>query len=241
MMFARDFCKKWDIASYHCRERFASKKNEVALYTFINSQGQAWDWVVKKYCQPQSSNKEAEILTVLYTAGLTVPKLIAAADNYLVLEYIKGQNLLTWCEEQEKKTQGQTITQEVVTVLEQLAAWFVNCYRILDDFYGYSIALNDVNLRNFIAAERIYGLDFEDCRAGTKVEDMGKFCAFALTYDPAFTFWKYQFILAVKDIIIKRLELPWNAVFLEMGKELQRMSQRRQRQDFSLDRLDAIK
>ena len=29
MMFARDFCKM-DIASYHCRERFASK-NEVAL------------------------------------------------------------------------------------------------------------------------------------------------------------------------------------------------------------------
>ena len=80
-------------------------------------------------------------------------------------------------------------------MLEQLAAWFVNCYRILDDFYGYSIALNDVNLRNFIAAERIYGLDFEDCRAGTKVEDMGKFCAFALTLRSCFYFLEISIYL----------------------------------------------
>ncbi|HZK25694.1 MAG TPA: hypothetical protein VFC74_09985, partial [Oscillospiraceae bacterium] len=74
-----------------------------------------------------------------------------------------------------------------------------------------------------------------------KEEDIGKFCAFVLTYDPAFTFWKYQFILAVKETLVKKLKLPWSAVFLEMEKELQRMSERRQRHDFIPARLKAIK
>ncbi|NLZ93601.1 MAG: hypothetical protein GX922_06275 [Firmicutes bacterium] len=198
--------------------------------------------MIKEYRNRHAMSKEAQIIQALYAEGLAVPKIIAAGDGHLILEYLPGKNLLTWFEEQEKEAQQPAINEGITTVLEQLASWLADFYNIMHRKYGYSIVLNDVNLRNFIVIEeKIFGLDFEDCCAGTKEEDLGRLCAFILTYDPVFTFWKYQFVLAIKDIIVKKLNLSWDVVFEEIEKELQRMSQRRQRPDISIERINVIK
>ncbi|NLZ39274.1 MAG: hypothetical protein GX893_06675 [Firmicutes bacterium] len=198
--------------------------------------------MIKIYTHPRSLSKEAQIMQALYDEGLAVPKIIASGANYLVLEYIQGKNLLTWFEEQEKKAQKPAGSKEITSVLEQWALWFADFYGILHRKYGYSIILNDVNLRNFIVTEQeIFGFDFEDCRTGKKEEDLGRLCAFILTYDPIFTFWKYQFVLAIKDIIVKSLNLSWETVFKEIKKELECMKERRQRPDIIPERVDIIK
>ncbi len=64
--------------------------------------------------------------------------------------------------------------------------------------------MGDMNLRNFILKNtfpggELYRIDFEDYKTGIIEEDLGSFCAFILSYCPAFTEWKVE--LARKFII----------------------------------------
>ncbi|MCR3922187.1 MAG: hypothetical protein NUK65_06685 [Firmicutes bacterium] len=222
-MFDKEFTVQRDIVRFDKKEEFYSKKNDVALFSFIDSRQQTKEWVVKKYCTGKTT-KEKDILNYLYEGGLAVPELIYAGENHLVLQYLKGVTLLEWLERQEQHYEiGHASRQTIVN----WADWFLLCYSLLEKAYGESMILGDVNWRNFILAETIYGLDFEDCRIGKREEDIGCLCAFALTYNPSFTPWKLKLVAVIQDVFEDKLSLSSTLISREMNKELSRMQERR--------------
>lgn len=227
-MFEPAFYQKCGIKAAQLLRRFDSKNNKVALFSFLKEENREESWIVKKYQDPDRCQKEAEILGVLDTAGLAVPKIMYIAADYLVLEYLEGVTFLEWLENAEKAGWAR---EQYLACLHDFAHWFKAFYRVSAENFSPGLIFGDVNLRNFLLGEQFYGLDFEDCRPGLPAEDLGCFCAYILTYDPAFTWWKYQFVAAVKEEVLPKLGLDWRPVFCELQKELERMSRRRKRKN----------
>lgn len=227
-MFELEFCKKFNIVSYQLEKRFYSKKNEVALYSFCDAKNNLKKWVVKHFSSPRRCRKEAKVLKILSSSGLAVPGIIYSTNHCIIMEYIQGETLLAWLEKSEQTAAPVAGTTGLLTAL---ASWLQDAYQALHRAYGHSMILGDVNLRNFVLSECIYGLDFEECRAGSPEEDLGRLCAFVLTYNPGFTLWKYRFVAAIKNVIAAELNLSWQRVFTEMLKELEQMSKRRNEQN----------
>jgi len=231
-MFETAFCEKYGINSVQVLRRFHSKKNEVILFSFLLTSNREEKWIVKKFKNPARCQKEAEILTLLYDAGLAVPKIIYAAADHLVLSYLPGITFLEWLEREEK---AGCPKENYLSCLHDFARWLKAFYQITAQKLSPGLILGDVNLRNFLLGEKFFGLDFEDCRPGLPEEDLGRFCAYVLTYNPAFTRWKYQFVAACKEIVAEKLNLTWGPVFLELQKELESMSRRRKKQNLAAD------
>ncbi|NLN07323.1 MAG: phosphotransferase [Firmicutes bacterium] len=208
------------------RADLPSKKNKVSLYRLQMAGEGEKHWVVKRFAAAERCKKEAEILAVLKAAGVAVPRLIFAAENYLILEYIAGRTLLAWLEETEEIQEGQLQTGPE-PVAEQLSDWLVSCYAALDKAYGEPQILWDVQLRNFLLADRLYGLDFEECKRGRPETDIGRLFAFILTYHPPFTACKFGFVAALRASLALRLPLSWQLVADEITREFTRMQKRR--------------
>lgn len=228
MHIDQGFLIKHNILSYRLQERFLSKQNAVSLVSFIDRLGKERQWVVKRYSSPEGHmEKEAEILTLLYKEGLTVPEVIYAGETNIVMRHIKGITMLEWMEGKEQEAVDARIQGGVLNAVEELTCWLKNFYAIMAHNYGESVILGDVNLRNFILADRIYGVDFENCRQGKIEEDIGKLCAFALTYDPPYTRWKCLLVSAMKEIMSGVLQLSEKELAAEIDKELHEMGKRR--------------
>ncbi len=76
-------------------------------------------------------------------------------------------------------------------------------------------------------SDNIYGLDFEDCREGLPEQDIGRFCAFLLTYIPSFTPFKINAARQAFGTISRGLGLNRKTVLMEIEKELTAISRRR--------------
>ncbi|HHX74365.1 MAG TPA: phosphotransferase [Firmicutes bacterium] len=225
-MLSAEFCRREGIMSCEHKADLPSKKNKVSLYRLQTAAEGEKHWVVKRFAAAIRCKKEAEILAVLATAGVAVPRLIFAADNYLILEYIPGRTLLAWLEETEGMKEGQQQTDHE-PVAEQLSDWLVSCYAALEQVYGEPHILWDVQLRNFLLADRLYGLDFEECKRGRPETDIGRLFAFILTYHPPFTACKFDFVAALRASLVPRLPLSWQLVADEADREFTRMQKRR--------------
>ena len=70
-------------------------------------------------------------------------------------------------------------------------------------------------------------VDFEDCKVGEIEEDIGKFIAFFLTYDPSFTSWKRSVAESMKSLCRDTMDVDIPRISLEIEKELGRMALRR--------------
>ena len=127
------------------------------------------------------------MLQLLKEKGLSVPQVFIIQDQYVIMEYIEGKTLLETIEEREVdyKLKKGCCYQSNQQLISALIEWLKNFYRYADE----RIILKDINLRNFIINNdgEIYGFDFEDCDVGKIKEDVGKLCAYILTYDPPFT------------------------------------------------------
>jgi hypothetical protein len=73
----------------------------------------------------------------------------------------------------------------------------------------------------------VYRVDFEDCCEGKVEEDMGKFIAFFLTYDPSFTAWKKSVSESIKSYCKDTMDINISRVDQEIEMELVRMAERR--------------
>ena len=218
-----------DIHRYDIKKGFISRKNEVYLVDVEKTSGQILPCVLKKYSNPnKSKSKEAFLLKVLGQRGLDVPKIYFEGDDYLLLEYIDGETFLDVVTNLEK-SQGENIhyTKNYM-VLFQLFKWLQNLQRITKETLGKSYIFMDINFRNFILKDKIYGVDLEDCSCkGYKEIDGGKFCAYLLTYNPSFTPWKKAVIKQALDIMT--IEFGYNREVLEKEtkRELSKIQNRR--------------
>ncbi len=144
--------------------RLKSKKNEVLLLSLGNTPFPDHDMVIfKKYCTPGSS-LEKDLLSKLYASDVLVPKILQTDKEFVVLEYIDGQNL---CD-----ILNATLDPKYA---HMLAKWFANFHQAFPASNGVVTLKGDARLRNFIVRDgQCYGLDFEDSHEGSFVNDIAE-------------------------------------------------------------------
>lgn len=210
-------------------EKFYSKKNKV--YKAKCNEGSLLEKdfvVVKRYLQSYSNiKKEVDLLKYLKQKGLSVPEIYFQKNEYLLMEYIEGKTLLDIMEEREQSNPLEMggIYQSNDKLIGQLIEWMKKFYYYTDN----KIIMKDINLRNFIVSNEgiIYGFDFEDYTEGDVKEDIGKLCAYMLTYSPPFTSWKLKFTQEVFNRFANEFGVNHNILLDEVEKQINRINSNR--------------
>lgn len=165
---------------------------------------------------------------------LNVPRLYYAGESFLILEFLGRKNLLDYILEEENKVYNQIRKSDSKPGLSNYKP-FLDALGFITNFNNYmkaiknrSYILHDMNFRNFIlVSDRIFRVDFEDCREGEVEEDAGKFIAFFLTYKPEFTSWKKKLAASIKKHCITNLHMNGKLLEEEILKEFDSMKSRR--------------
>ena len=202
--------------------RLKSKKNEVYLLSLIDTPFQKYDKVILKKYHTRSPMLEVNLLSKLYSTNL-VPKLLLDAKEFVVLEYIEGQNL---CD-----VLNSTLD---LKYAQMLAEWFANFHQALPATNEVVTLKGDAHLRNFIVRDgRCYGLDFEESYVGSFVNDIAQaagsiFDTHPGIEDPLFfpaklmlvsKFLKTYIDLRHNELVIKELKEQFIPTFIRILKE----------------------
>jgi hypothetical protein len=206
---------------YRQIEKFFSRVNSVFLIESAQKPGQLF--VLKDFEKNlkrlHSELKGADIFNNVS------PEILYSDDRYIIHEYIPGKTLLSVYEECEREDSG------FETIVSSLINFFL---KVHSSDPGY--ILSDVNLTNFIADERSFSdsgefglryVDYESVKKGEKEEDIGRFAAFALTYDPVLTEWKYRFASEFIRLASDYLNADKNKITEYLKKEIHAMNKRR--------------
>lgn len=217
--------------------KFYSKKNNVnkIKITFLNGSKQFF--VVKEYIGDDwnlRKDKETYILSILQKSTLGAPKIFLEDKNLLILEFLGIETLLDHiCACEDNHAPGKLGQMEFpdskscIGKIKQACLYIYEFNGFLKKITGLSYILSDMNLRNFIPGDKIYRVDFEDCNKGQVEEDIGKFIAFLLTYDPPFTEWKLKASDEIRQYCVKNFNLDLQRINIEVEKELDLMKSRR--------------
>lgn len=140
---------------------FISRKNAVSLTDDGN--------ILKTFENARALETERAALRLL--DGRLAPKLLAATDNSLVLQYVKGDLLLD---------RYLTTDEYTAAVLAASVAETVRGIHKLTD----GLITVDENFRNYIVTENgCVRIDFEEASAGTLTGACAKLSAFAVLYE----------------------------------------------------------
>ena len=201
----------------HKEIKLRSKRNNV--FRIVEDEG---IYILKKFENHENYIREKEVLSILKKAGINVPSIIKAEENYLYLEDLGEVNFLDWYEEQEKNNALD------ISMVYELCSWFKDFYSAVFEFYKKQFILYDVNFKNFIICDnKVYGIDFEQVRPGHIEEDAGRLVAFGLTYNPSMTEWKMNFRNIFIDILSNELNIEKEKIISEENKELAAIKKRR--------------
>lgn len=201
----------------HKEIKLRSKRNNV--FRIVEDEG---IYILKKFENHENYIREKEVLSILKKAGINVPSIIKAEENYLYLEDLGEVNFLEWYEEQEKNNALD------ISMVYNLCSWFKDFYSAVFEFYKKQFILYDVNFKNFIICDnKVYGIDFEQVKPGHIEEDAGRLVAFGLTYNPSMTEWKMNFRNIFIDILSNELNIEKEKIISEENKELAAIKKRR--------------
>lgn len=201
----------------HKEIKLRSKRNNV--FRIVEDEN---TYILKKFENHENYIREKEVLSILKKAGVNVPSIIKAEENYLYLEDLGEVNFLDWYEEQEKNNALD------ISMVYELCSWFKDFYSAVFEFYKKQFILYDVNFKNFIICDnKVYGIDFELVRPGHIEEDAGRLSAFALTYNPSMTEWKMDFRNILINILSNELNIEKEKIISEEKKELAAIKKRR--------------
>jgi len=201
----------------HKEIKLRSKRNNV--FRIVEDEG---TYILKKFENHENYIREKEVLSILKKAGINVPSIIKAEENYLYLEDLGEVNFLEWYEEQEKNNALN------ISMVYELCSWFKDFYSAVFEFYKKQFILYDVNFKNFIICDnKVYGIDFEQVKPGHIEEDAGRLSAFALTYNPSMTEWKMDFRNILINILSNELNIEKEKIISEENKELAAIKKRR--------------
>ncbi len=184
------------LPGYTVEKKFTSRKNSVYLIKREKASDMPMYLVCKKYTYPDRMATEVEMLSLMKSKGVAVPQVYWQDKEHLLLEYIEGPLLLDcYCWQEEiSGSDSCCLDTAAHRLINDLCGWFKDFYNAAQSVYGKQILMGDVNFRNFILKERIYGFDLEECYEGRIEKEVGSLCAFALTYNPCFTKWKMAVI-----------------------------------------------
>lgn len=187
MLIEHSLKNKLKIEHISMISRFPSKKNSVFKVSLDTMAGPVVA-VLKVFSTTIAKDKEVVLLDKLSQQGLPVPPLLAVGHQQILIEHIAGDTLLQILETAEAGGMG--CMPKIWSGMQELLAWLEQYYQITKVLFKRNYMLGDINLRNFILGHRLYGFDFEDSGPGDKEDDLGRLCAFLLTYQPAFTPFK---------------------------------------------------
>ncbi len=223
---------------YNIQAQFLSKKNNVFKISYQNENGKTDSGVIKVFGKRlEQLEKEVFMLTMLKNKGAAVPEIYFKGDDFIFIEYLGEKTLLDIITGQESIIQNEYDFEKqsnkiIDNIIEKVCSCLKSCYFEMNKETEKSIITGDMNLRNFILkntfhGEKLYRIDFEDYKSGIIEEDLGSFCAFILSYYPAFTEWKVE--LARKFIIFfkKNFYIDINNIKREIEKSLLMLNSRR--------------
>jgi len=228
---------------YSIQTQFLSKKNNVFKISYQNEKGKAGLGVIKVFGKRlKQLEKEAFMLTLLRDKKVAVPEIYFKGNDFLFIEYlgektlldiITGQELISRSNSQQLSDFEKRSSRTIDSIIGKVCSCLNSCYLEIKNATGKSLITGDMNLRNFILKSTSYGddmyrIDFEDYKIGIIEEDLGSFCAFILSYYPAFTEWKIglarKFIISFKknfcvdmDNIKKEIEKSLSMLNLRRG------------------------
>ena len=163
--------------------RLRSKKNLVLHIVYTSAaQSETSNLIAKLFVEDTFQN-ELDCLSSSIENGFTVPKVIAAQDGVVLMDFIEGELLIDRI--------NRTFE---ITIIEALAEWYYNYHRIHNRIKG------DSRLRNFIWTDgMIFGLDFEESREDHWMLDIAGIAASMLDTDPIFDIRKRALVWSLLD------------------------------------------
>ncbi|MDN5365780.1 MAG: hypothetical protein PWP44_983 [Thermacetogenium sp.] len=217
-----------DFLCFSVEKKFISRKNSVFLVKAGGPGATERYLVCKKYSRPERMAGEAEMLRLLKEKGVSVPQIYGTGKDYILTEYLEGTLLLDrYCLLESSGSDGGSPGEPASRLLRDLCRWFKGFYQASREIAGRQLIMGDVNFRNFIVREKIYGIDLEECREGEIEEDVGSLCAYALTYTPSFTLWKMALVREMLWLFAAELGLDQEFLKREVKKELLVLAGRR--------------
>jgi len=218
-----------DLYCFSVEKKFKSRKNKVFLLKSSKPGEKSKYLVQKEYSYPARMPGEVKMLRLLKEKGVPVPQIYGTGENYILLEYLEGPlfaDFFFW-QESVSGSENSSLIGPAYQLIYSLCRWFKDFYTATREIAGKQIIMGDVNLRNFIIREKIYGIDLEECREGRIEEDIGSFCAYALTYWPSFTSWKMAMVGELMRVLTTELDLDKELVKKEVQRELLIIAERR--------------
>lgn len=218
-----------DLFCLSVEKKFTSRKNNVFLVRTNKPSEKGKYLVYKKYSCQGRMLREIEMLRLLKEKGVPVPQIYGTGGDYILLEYLDGPVFLDhfcWLESI-SGSESSFLREPAYQSIYSLCRWFKNFYIASREIAGRQLIMGDVNFRNFIVREKIYGIDLEECREGKIEEEVGSLCAYALTYTPSFTVWKMAMVGELLRVLTDELDLNKELVKKEIKKELLVLAGRR--------------
>ena len=139
--------------------------------------------VVKRFLSGKCET-EFEVLLQAKTAGMDVPYPMAKEGEYLVTEFIPGEN----CDVLIHKMFS-------VEAVEGMGIWLAAFHRRMSTEVGTRIMYDAVPSNFVMNGDKICGFDLEDTRLGDPLDDVGELAASIIGNEPYFTPMKFHLCL----------------------------------------------
>ena len=155
------------------KRRFQSRKNDVYLVERDKKR------MVLKLYRNDRCQRELDALNAAIEAAIPVPRPIEIGEKALLLEYIPGLMVNDYLG-----------TSRMEAMVLGVADWLALFHRA---FYADDTVRlkSDAIFKNFIASDRIYGIDFELSGRGSPAVDVGEALAYFLSTYPMFVSDKF--------------------------------------------------
>jgi len=199
------------------REKYPSRKNEVAMCCAMNQDCYNLDYVMKTVSDPAF---EVSMLKHFADAGVNVPTLMALDPDTIMMEYIQGIAL------NELLNKYENSGDDISAVMNGVREWLAAYHTAAQSYEGKKItSKGDLALTNFLYTPdgKVFGFDFEDGDYDGSLEgDMHIFAANILTQEPMFTDYKKNAakILLGSDYDKVKLAEALGKVKAEQGLEI---------------------
>lgn len=155
---------------------YLSRSNQVTL----TEEG----YIRKQFNDKKECLREMKLYTKLAPLKF-FPKVVKRGDNFLDLQYLGENTLLNILNEFEDK-------KDIESFLKYMRM-LADDFRRLHDYQNCEYVYRDVNFRNFIEKDGIlYCIDLTDLTTGELCQPLGETIAFLLSYDEAFTPYKFD-------------------------------------------------